>query len=203
MKLDNSLKKINSKVQSYFSSMTEEDRQKSISYFYISLTIFTVCFFGIFAITPTLTTISNLNRQYADNKLIYDALQLKLSNLQRLDSQYNAIQSDLPRIYDAIPKTTKIPQLTRQLENIAQSSGVNIKDLTFGSIEIYPNVKNDDIYSFTFNVNVGGTAEAVDNFLSSLINFDRIIGIDKISTGKDEVGQTTAQITGRAYFSNK
>lgn len=197
------VKKLNTRIHNYVDALSDEQRQKATMYFYISLTLFTICFFGIFAITPTLTTISNLNKQYSDNKLIYDSLQLKLSNLQRLDTQYETIRPDLPRIYDAIPRTTKIPQLTRQIEEIAANSGVNIKTLSFGTIEIYPNTKNDDIYSFTFTVNVGGTADSVNTFLANVINFDRIIGIDKVTTGKDELGQTNAQITGRAYFSSK
>ena len=197
------VKKLNARIHNYVDALSDEQRQKATTYLYASLTLFTVCFFGIFAITPTLTTISNLNKQYTDNKLIYDSLQRKLSNLQRLDTQYETIRPDLPRIYDAIPRTTKIPQLTRQIEEIAATSGVNIKDLSFGTIEIYPNTKSDDIYSFTFTVSVGGTDDAVNTFLANVINFDRIVGIDKVTTGKDELGQTNAQITGRAYFSSK
>lgn len=203
MKPDLIIRQIRDSIEKYVAAMSPEQREKAFSYFYLSLTLFTVSFFGFFAIGPTLSTISNLNKQYNDNRLVLDALNLKLSNLQLLDSQYKTLQPDLARIYDAIPATTKIPQLTRQLETISSQNNVAIKNTSFGSIELYPNIKNDPIYSFTFTINVLGNEQNINSFVSDLINFDRIIGIDKIATGRDEQGNVTAEIVGRAYFAKK
>ncbi len=41
-----------------------QTKQKANLYFYIGLTLFTVSFFGFFAIKPTMETVSNLNKQY-------------------------------------------------------------------------------------------------------------------------------------------
>jgi Tfp pilus assembly protein PilO len=203
MNLDQIMRQVREPIEKYLEAMTQEQRDKAFSYFYISLTLFTVSFFGFFAIGPTLTTISELNKQYKDNKVILDALNLKLSNLQLLDGQYRTLQPELAKIYSAIPATSKIPQLTRQIENIASQSNVAIQDINFGSIEIYPNTKSESIYSFTFNVSVVGDEASINNFVSSIISFDRIIGIDKIATGRDEQGNVTAEIDGRAYFAKK
>ena len=203
MKPELIIRQLRESAEKYVGAMSSEQRQRAISYFYISLSLFTVSFFGFFAIGPTLSTISNLNKQYNDNKLVLDALNLKLSNLQLLDAEYRTIQPELPKIYNAIPVTTKIPQLTRQVENIAAQNNVAIRNMSFGSIELYPNVKNDPIYSFTFSVDIAGGEANINNFLGDLINFDRIVGIDKISTGRDEQGNATAEIVGRAYFAKK
>lgn len=200
MKLD-FLKSIKDFFTGYIGSLSEEERKKVIGYIHIILTLFTVSFFGLFAITPTLSTISNLNKQYEDNKLVRDSLNKKLSNLQLLDFQYKEIQPDLEIIYSAIPRTTKIPYLARQLENIASNNSVAVTKLNFGTVEIYPNTKKGPIYSFTFTVNIVGNQLNVNNFISNIINFDRIVGIDRILTGKDEEDKYTASITGRVYFS--
>jgi Tfp pilus assembly protein PilO len=197
------LKSARDYFKKYSERLTEEERKKAVGYIYVILTLATVSFFGLFAITPTLSTISNLNKQYEDNKLVYDALNKKLSNLQLLDFQYQEIQPNLEAIYSAIPRTTKIPYLTRQLENIASNNNVTVKKLDFGIIEVYPNTKKDPIYSFTFKVDVVGNDAGVNGFISNVINFDRIIGIDRITTGKDADSQSAVSITGRAFFSTK
>lgn len=202
MKLD-FLKGFKNAYFKYIESLSPQEKQKIEGYLYITLTLFTVSFFGFFAITPTLSTISNLDKQYKDNNLVYEALNKKLGNLQLLDFQYKEIQSDLEFIYSAIPRSAKIPYLGRQLENIAVTNNVSVAKLNFNSVEIYPNKKIDPIFSFAFVINVIGKEADVNNFIADIINFDRIIGIDRIITGKDEEDKQTALITGRAYFSDK
>jgi Tfp pilus assembly protein PilO len=188
---------------SYFEGLSDDQRKKITAYIYISLTLFTVSFFGFFAIAPTLATISNLKKQYEDNKLVLDALNKKLTSLTLLDVQYKEIQPDLEKIYSAIPRTSRIPYLTRQLEIIAKDSGVIIKKLDFGTVELHPNIKADPIYSFTFTIDVTGEEQNVNSFISQIIGFDRIVGVDKISTGKNEENRYEASIIGRVYFSDK
>ncbi len=190
-------------IKSKFEYISEENRKKLLGYIYITLTLFTVSFFGFFAIAPTLNTISNLNKQYEDNKLVKDALSRKLTNLQLLDFQYQEIQPDLVNIYSAIPRTPQIPKLTRQIETIAETSNVSVLKLSVGNMEVFPNTKREAIYSFTFTVTVVGNENSVNAFTSNIINFDRIIGIDRIVTGIDEEKRYTATITGRAYYSSK
>ena len=203
MKISDLKTKIRQFFESQFVLISKEQRKRIVSYGYIILTLFAISFFGAFAIAPTLSTISNLNKQYEDNKLILTRLNTKLSALQSLDKQYKDLESDLPSIYQAIPKSTKIPQLTRQIENIAASENVTITKLTFGTIEVFPNQKNASIYSFAFNVTAQGGQVEINNFISSIINFERIIGIDRVITGQNEEKAYTVQITGRAYFSTK
>lgn len=184
-------------------SYPDEDVQKFSGYFFIILTLATVIFFGIFAIAPTLNTVSNLNKQYKDNMVVYQALSQKLANLTLLDSQYQTVKNDEPLIYAAIPQNSDIPKLTRQIENLVTQDNLNLKTLTFGSIEIYPNIKNDSIYSFTFVVSVAGAESDVNKFTSDIINIDRIIGIERISTGTDQNKQFSLSFTGRAFFAPK
>src|SRR3989344_5079787 len=186
----------------YIEALSLDQMKKIVAYLYIILTLFAFSFFGFFAIAPTLSTVANLNKQYEDNKLILDSLNKKLSSLTLLDFQYKEIQQDLEKIYSAIPRTPRMPYLPRQLENVAKDSGVIIRQLNFGSVELYPNTKNEPIYSFNFSISVIGDEQNVNAFISNLINFDRIVGIDKISTGKNEENKYEASIIGRVYFSN-
>lgn len=194
---------IKSLFQKYIAAYAQEDIEKFTTYFFIILTIVVVCFFGLTAIGPTLNTVGNLNKQYDDNMVVYEALSQKLANLALLDSQYQSLKSRIANIYSAIPRTSNMPILTRQLENLAQEHNLTITRLTFAAVEVFPNVKNDPVYSFTFTINVAGNEKSVNNFIADVINFDRIIGIDQIATGINTERQYTTSLTGRAYFSPK
>jgi Tfp pilus assembly protein PilO len=174
-------------------------------YIYVILTLFSVSFFGVFAIAPTLNTVSNLDRQYEDNLIVYNALTKKLENLQRLDAQFETLQASVNSIYAAIPKSAQVPFLTRQIENLAAANNLQITDFTVGTVEIYPNIKNEDesVYSYVFTVVLVGNRSDANNFITDVINFDRIVGLERITTGTDEETRYNLNLTGRVFFSTK
>lgn len=198
---------LTNQYKEYFQKNTpfiKNDSKKFTAYLYITLTLFSVSFFGFFAIKPTLDTISNLNKQYEDNKLVYDALKKKLAALDMLNTQYQALETDLNLVFDAIPKTNNIPYLARQLEKLTSLRGLNLSKLDFGVIELYPALKaTPGMFSYTFTISVEGSEDKVNSFISDIISFDRIIGIERITTGKTENNIFGTTITGRAYFSNQ
>ena len=180
---------------------TEEEKQRFTGSFYIIATLLTVSFFGIFAINPTISTISQLNKQYQDDTVVDQALQQKQKALDTLGQQYTQILPDIPPILLAIHKTSKVPYLTREVELLASDNTVQLEALTFNPVELYPAEKNNaPLYSFTFTVIVGGGRTQVDNFIRAFIHIDRIITIDNMSAGKSETSGFQATITGRAYF---
>lgn len=188
----------------YFAPLSDEDKKKYIAYFYILLTLAAVAFFGIFALGPTFNTIGNLNKQYQDNAQILNALDKKLSNLKNLDQEYQNLQPNIDQIYSAIPRTTEIPKLTRQLEELAAKNNLSVTGLSFNTVEIYPNSKSDPIFSFLFTITLAGNnQEDINNFIADAVNFDRIVGIEHVSTGRDQEGKYTLSFTGRAFFAPK
>lgn len=190
-------------VKDYTKAMQDEKKQKFVAYVYIILTLFTVSFFGLFAIRPTLVTVSGLNKQYKDDMHVYNSLKTKISALEKLDTIYQEIQPDLGLVYAAIPKSNKIPYLTRQFENIAVKNNVVLSGVDFGSIELYPNNKPTPIYSFTVDLSVNGNESDVNNFIADFINFDRIIGLEKLTSGKTLGNKYGASLKGRVFFSVK
>lgn len=183
-------------------NLDEQTKQKANAYFFIGLTLFTVSIFGLLAIKPTLQTITNLNKQYQDDQAVYNALKDKLAALNSLDSSYQQIFQDLDYVYSAIPKSNKITYLARQIEKLAEESGVSLERLNFGTIELFPGQKTEN-YSFTFNMVLEGSEPKINSFIGNLINFDRIISLERLVTGKTEHDSFGATIVGRAYFSRQ
>lgn len=178
-----------------------QDKKKIAGSLYIVFSLFTLSVFGVFAISPSLSTVSNLQKQYDDNKIVLEALKTKRIALGSLYQEYTAISPGLFYVDSAIPSNAKIPLLTRQVETLVGSYNLTLKNLDFGTIELYPlGSNNSSIYSFNFNLQVEGDEKAVSSFVSDFIDFSRLISVDRMSFSKTSDGLSTANIVGKAYF---
>lgn len=180
--------------------MLLQNKKQTVAYVYIALTLFTVSFFGFFALRPAFSIIANLQKQLADDQKVYTALKNKLANLKSLDAQYQTIEPDLELVYQAIPLTAQAPSLIRQIEKLAGSAGVVLTTLDTGIINEYPLTGDNKLYSYTFTVDAEGTEENVAMFLNSLINFNRVISLERVVSSKTEKGNVKANVNAKAYF---
>jgi Tfp pilus assembly protein PilO len=200
-KIQQQLKDLVDKSNQYLN--VQQNKQRVVAYIYIILSFFSLSFFGLFAIGPTLSTISELNKEYADEQNVLKQLQDKNSNLRSLNAQYLQIQPDLSLITNAIPDSPNVSQLTRQVEVLATKNSLVLQKLDTGLLELYPAKNaNTSIFSFMFSATVRGSEKDINNFIAEIINIDRIIGIERLSTGKQQ-NDFTAAITGKAFFFNQ
>lgn len=191
-----------------FAALDEPKKHKIIGSIYLIMTLFTVAIFGIFAIQPTLSTISNLQRQYEDNKQVEAELITKRDALRQLRQQYSDLSpSPLDLAIKAIPQRPELALFTRQLEKIAQASNMSIQRINIGVIELYPNAAPaTQIRSFSFDLAVTGTDDDANTFINAVSSFDRIISIDSINKAVNEQGESAdkskMQVTmvGKVHF---
>lgn len=179
-----------------------QNKQKATAYLYVIFSLLALSFFGLFAIGPTISTITDLNKKYEEEKVALKELQNKNNALKSLSSQYIDIQSDLPLIDNAIPQSAKVAQLTREIENLTIENNLVVKKLDTGLLELYPTKNvNNPTFSFTFTLGVEGAEKDVDQFITQIVNIGRIIGIDKLQSGQQQASNAYAvSITGRVYF---
>ncbi|MBP6913161.1 MAG: type 4a pilus biogenesis protein PilO [Candidatus Levybacteria bacterium] len=178
-------------------------KKETGAYLYIVFTLFSVSFFGFFILRPAISTITNLQKKLEDNKSVYNALQKKLAALHNLDSEYSQIKPDLPMVYNAIPITPDIPTLTRQVETLASKNQVELRALTVSPLQYYPQDAGGKLYGYTITVEVTGGEQNVNTFIENVTNFQRIISIQKITTGKTDKGQLELSFSGKAYFAKE
>ncbi len=178
-----------------------QNRQRVVAYLYIIFSLFALSFFGLFAIRPTLTTISDLNKKLDEEKLTLKQLQEKNAALKSLSAQYIDIEPDLGLVDNAIPQSPQIAQLVRQIEVLTKQFNLTVKKIDTGLMELYP-ARNatSSIYSFSFSVSVSGNEKDVNAFIGEVINMGRMVGIERLSTGKKLDNVYSSTITGRAFF---
>lgn len=183
-------------------ALNSQGREKIIAYLYIFFSLLALSFFGFFAVRPTVTTITALQKQFKDSQKVLADLKVKNQALQTLTAQYQGLGSDLLLATNAIPDSPRIPELTRKLETLANQNNLVVTKLSVGVIELFPAKKkiNSSIFSYTFSFSVQGSEAAINLLIADLINFDRIVGLERLTTGKAERNTFAASITGRAYF---
>lgn len=177
-------------------------KEKTQNFTTLMLTIVTLSFFAIFAINPTITTIVHLQKQLTDSKFVEQKLQEKITNLTKLQAQYEVLKNDIPIVLDAIPQTPTVPLFTAQIQGVAEKNGASITQLQIFQVELTKNQaisKNNN--AFAFSLSIEGTKNNLINFLSTLTNFQRIVTIQNITLGKTKT-PTVLQLSirGQAYF---
>jgi Tfp pilus assembly protein PilO len=160
------------------------------------LSLATITLFAIFALKPTVTTISQLLR---DNKAKADTIQqmdTKIQNLQTANSVYNQFQSKIPLIYSSIPIGIEPESFSRQIQGIAITSsvkvlGINISEVILTGTEQKKTVTGSvglpgGANGITFSINLSGSYEALLSFLKRAENLRRPIQIDSINISSSQ-----------------
>lgn len=173
--------------------------KRTRSFVMLSLTLLAIAIFGIFAISPTLATITELQRQLQDAKFAYQQLQNKIQNLSLLGQAYSLMDNDLPIINAALPSAPQATELVGSINALIQENNVAL-----GTIHISPFVLANSqpdktpLSFFIFSLDVSGTTTNVLAFASSFSHFDRVITIDTLEL-KQLINNSDLTVTGKAY----
>ena len=187
----------------YFKNLPDFKKQRTQAFITIALTLFALSFFGIFAITPTLSTIANLQKQKDDNSFVEEKLDEKSTNLAQLVQKYAALQNDLPYVLRAIPLSPQVPTLTGKLYALGKNASVQIVRIQTFDVELAKKQEGLQRFSsFGFSLDVSGNYSDLIRYVTSLTNFDRMITIDSITLtkGTDKNTLLKLSIRGKAYF---
>lgn len=182
-----------------FPDFKEEKTQKITS---LALTLIALSFFGFFAINPTLSTITKLNKELKDDKYVDQQLQTKINDLSMLQEKYNSLQNDLPDILSAIPVNPEVPTLMAQLQSIAQASSIKVNGIQAFTVAVDTGSTSKKYSSFNFALTGSGSYDQVSSFITSLNSMRRIVSSDLISLTKRSGDDNSLQLNykGSAYF---
>ena len=194
----NSYIKKNVNLSQFFPKIKEE-RAKNFTT--ITLSFLSIMFFGIFAISPTLNTISDINKKLSDDQFVDTQLTQKITNITSLQQQYTKMQNSLILINDAIPTTPQTTTLLAQLQSVSSQSRVQLVRAQILPVEISQNTSSS-YNSFGFALDASGSQTTIDNFLKNLENFNRLVFITNYSIveASAKTNELRIDIKGKAFF---
>lgn len=189
----------------YFSVLPYLSTERNQKFFGIAVTLCAISFFGFFAISPTISTILKLQKEFSDNQFVLNQLQTKIKNLTELRKQYFNLQNDLPIITSAITIQPDASVLFAQIQSIAKTSNIDIKKLQNSEVEILRNDKSigKNYYSYSFSIAGSGSFENIYKFVSTITNMERVVNVDEFSINNiiDQNSQSIGfDIKGTAFF---
>jgi len=178
--------------------MISQERRKlltSLSDFYLHpvaqvsielfLSIGAVLFFAVFAIRPTLLTMSDLIKEIDDKKALDKSLGQKIAALSSAQAEYLQFQPQLPELDQAIPTNTDLIQTLKIVEKVASEQKVTINSLTISDVpkDIPANTDFTRLQrqNLTFAVSLSGEFPAIRGFVDGLLQSRRSFVIDKIT----------------------
>lgn len=176
---------------------------KTASYFTITLTLFCLSFFGLFAIRPTLITAVSLIKEVNDLKNLSLANENKISSFIIAQSEYEKIRESLPLIDKAIPADSNFTGFARTIENLTEKNNVSLNQFQIDAAPISLLKSSGQLSSFNFiMIGIGGYNE-VHQLIDDMVNSLRLMTINSLDFST-EGGTVSAllrvSVKGRAFY---
>ena len=161
------------------------------------LTLGTIIFFIWFAITPTLTTISQLLKEKQQLTEIKEKLNNKIENTTAALSLYDNNRQRLKYAQQALPDNHQVAEALAQIDILAEQNQLTVSQISFGQLSLDPEkpyqakqsyrarksnqVKAQTQIEIPWQIEAYGDYAQLMQFLSQLHNFRRVIIMQQIT----------------------
>jgi len=185
------------------------------SFAWLSLSVFTVTFFLVVAIRPTIITITKLIKEIEEKEAASLLLDQKINSLVAAQKVYSANSHRFPMLDQALPQRSEFPWLANFLDNTALSSQVELSSLSFEKINILApllsqTTKKSSYQLINFSIIARGDYLNLKSFVSFLESSRRLIkmettSISEIKKRGEESSNAALQlsIVGVMFFENE
>jgi len=168
----------------------------------LTVTLFVISFFILFAIKPTFIIVAGLTREIKSEQEIDDKLQKKITTLTTAQEEYSLNENRFYLLDQALPETSEFPAFIVNAEKEAAECNVQIQSFTISKIILIGSKEN----SFDFGLTATGSYQDLKNFLGKFEQLRRIVGLESISFGKtkktvNEPAKIRLNISGKVSFS--
>jgi len=181
----------------------------------VSLTLFTIAFFVIFAIRPAIATISGLIGEIKDKEELTAKMKGKINAIIAAQEEYSLYQEKIAAVDSFLPTDYKVAQGTAQVIGSAQDSQVFLKGINFSEFPITGKSKSETkgkaksespLTNVGFNFSASGDYLNLKEFTSRVWKTRRWLEISNYQIGKSkkqgessESEQLTLTIDGKLY----
>lgn len=186
-----SWKKEYSRYKSYFLNISDLYRKKMDLRMFLEmlLSLATISFFGIFALRPTLLTISELVVEIKSKKDTIAAMDTKINNLENAQQILLRETSRLSLLNTSVFDTPKPEVIARQFEGLSNKNIVKILGLSIEKTKLKPLPENSE--AINLSVSATGPYQGLYSFLKDIENLRIPIQIDTFQMGATKAENET------------
>lgn len=159
----------------------------------ILLSLATVSIFGLFALKPTVLTVTELIKSNRAKQETLNKLDAKIDNLQAAQVAYEGEGARINLVDTSVPKDPTPESFVRQIEGLSSKNAVGLLGVSLAGVRLAgpeDKVKRtsseleplpEGAKGLAFNLSVAGDFAGLSSFLTDLENLRRPIKIDSSS----------------------
>lgn len=143
-------------------------------YLELLLSLATISVFAVFALRPTLLTISTLIREIDAKKETIQQMDSKIEDIQDAQRLYDRNRSNINLLTIAIPSTADPDIILRQIEGAVSQSSVGVRELKLGEMVIIRSAKTGQESA---NSNTSAAANEILFNISTTADYINLLGL--------------------------
>lgn len=147
------------------------------------LTIGSVIFLAVFAIQPTLVTMSDLVKEIEEKKVVNQKLSQKVAALASAQSEFLSLKPQIELLDQALPTVPNIVYDLKLIEKMASENSILITGLNMPELppeEAPINSKDLERQSTPVTVTAQGDYLSIRNFVEQLKNSRRSVSVNSV-----------------------
>lgn len=177
-------------------------------YFEIISTIILIICLLLFALKPSLETITSLFRQSEDLKVTEAKLEQKIDSLRQARVNYDRFFDRLLVLDKAMPQAPELSQFISQMEKLINNSNVAVKQFSIDKIALTNDLikKNNGsvegkLVEIPFSLSFDSDYETALNLLEAVKSLERVVALKEISFQNNSENKPIAiSCKGVTYF---
>jgi len=159
-----------------------------------------VSLFGWYAIRPTASTILFLQKEIADDQVVNQQMEDKISKLIASEATLEQYQNELPLLAEALPHDPAAVNLVAALRNLGMNAGASVSAISLAKVPLVSGaasssaqtagtalstLPNQKIIDLPITIMATGNFASLKKFLTGITNLRRIISITSLDIAPD------------------
>jgi len=172
----------------------------------VIISVLAIVFLAVFAIQPTLSTMSQLVKDIEDREKTAEALNKKVQALSEVSTQLTQLKNDLKLLDSALPSTPDINGFLLRVERLATDHSIILTNLNSSNVpKNLTSPKNQsDVQSLPIQLIAKGPFSNMKSFLNDLQKLDRFVSVENITISTEqketETKEQQVRATIQGYF---
>ena len=182
--------------------LIKESPEKKKGYIYAGVTIFFAILLIIFAVRPTIITITQINTSIKEKNRLNTLLESKINTLSALDKQYDEMSEQMNDLELIYPSNGNFSLLLANIESVLSRNSFSLVGVDFDkysdkNVDFTPKV----LIPWTMQIVAKGSTTNIVNLLKSLeaLPMYPVVETFSYSDQKDTNGLTSFSISIRVY----
>lgn len=176
--------KIISQIRPLFDYLQKQkENQKFIRTVELGATFILISFFAIFAIKPTIFTISSLIGEIKSKELLTSQLKTKINNVILAQDAFSQVQEKYDLIESCLPTTPHFSQAYEQLNGITSQQQLLLNKINF--------TLDQENTFFSTSISTTSSYSAITSIISDLTHNRRLIKVNDININLNKITGNT------------